>query len=321
MSAMSRSWSDSGAPAFCTSTNASDKLKPWGPGGTAWPKPGSSIGEILRACRGMGWTRAIRGRGQLTRVPVETRLGSGSESFRVADVLSRSLSGKARKRVDATLNRNMSSMSPPRGSVFHAPRVRGGEAHPPLSADRVHGPARHPKIHVPELVRHRVRDAAPRPTAAECGMRAFTRDRRRYEPPRVAGVGFFEASKRAKLETFDVPAPFFRTRLRQTAGVFKICAAADRARPHAGATTHGTRGPGFGAAASRPVAIRAEARRLAERRGGCLPSSSARRSSYIGTRPIALRSEDEPRPDEPNPESRVGRWATRPRSSRSWRSV
>ena len=48
MSAMSRSWSDSGAPAFCTSTNASDKLKPWGPGGTAWPKPGSSIGEILR---------------------------------------------------------------------------------------------------------------------------------------------------------------------------------------------------------------------------------------------------------------------------------
>ena len=96
MSAMSRSWSDSGAP-ICTSTNASDKLKPWGPGGTAWPKPGSSIGEILRVS-GDGMDAGDSGRGQLTRVPVETRLGSGSESFRVADVLSRSLSGKARKK-------------------------------------------------------------------------------------------------------------------------------------------------------------------------------------------------------------------------------
>ena len=119
----------------------------------------------------MGWTRAIRGRGQLTRVPVETRLGSGSESFRVADVLSRSLSGRLEKGiVDATLNRNIRACVGPRGSVFHAPRVRGGEAHPPLSADRVHGPARHPKTHLPELVRHRVRDAAPRPTAAERGI-------------------------------------------------------------------------------------------------------------------------------------------------------
>ena len=146
---------------------------------------------------------------------------------------------------------------------------------------------------------------------ADC-RRARHRERSRatddvLEPPRVAGADFSKLRKAQKLETFDAPAPIFRTRLRQTAGVFKICAAADRARPHAGATTHGTRGPGFGAAASRPVAIRAEARRLAERRGGCLPSSSARRSSYIGTRPIALRSEDEPRPDEPNPESRVGR--------------
>lgn len=309
MSAKSRSWSDSGAPAPCTSANASDKLKPWWPGSTAWPKPGSSIGEILRACRGMGWTRAIRGRGQLTRVPVETRLGSGSETFRVADVLSRSLSGKARKR-DRRCHAKQEHSSMCRSArvrLSRTPSSRGGSPSPPV---RRPGSWTRPSS---EDSSARTGEASrPRRRAQADCRRARHRERSRatddvLEPPRVAGADFSKLRKAQKLETFDAPAPIFRTRLRQTAGVFKICAAADRARPHAGATTHGTRGPGFGATISRPVAIRAEARRLAERRGGCLPSSSARRSSYIGTRPIALRSEDEPRPDEPNPESRVGR--------------
>ena len=217
--------------------------------------------------------------------------------------------GKARKR-DRRCHAQQEHSSMCRSArvrLSRTPSSRGGSPSPPV---RRPGSWTRPSS---EDSSARTGEASrPRRRAQADCRRARHRERSRatddvLEPPRVAGADFSKLRKAQKLETFDAPAPFFRTRLRQTAGVFKICAAADRARPHAGATTHGTRGPGFGATISRPVAIRAEARRLAERRGGCLPSSSARRSSYIGTRPIALRSEDEPRPDEPNPESRVGR--------------
>ena len=52
----------------------------------------------------------------------------------------------------------------------HAPWGRGGEPHSPLPAVRVPIPANHPKTHLPERVRHRVRDAASGPTAAERGI-------------------------------------------------------------------------------------------------------------------------------------------------------
>ena len=65
-------------------------------------------------------------------------------------------------------------------SVFHAPRVRGVEARPPVPAVRVPGPARRPKAHLPERIRHRARDAAPRPTAGQARHLERLRDRPRH---------------------------------------------------------------------------------------------------------------------------------------------
>ena len=84
---------------------------------------------------------------------------------------------------------------------------------------------------------------------------------------------------------------FFRTRLRQTAkGYLSDLCRADRA-PHVGATTHGARDPGFGAAAGRtggdPSLLGAETRLASgvTRRRVCVLRKCARIFVfYIGTR-------------------------------------
>jgi len=310
MSVMSRSWSDSGAPAPCTSANASDKLKPCWPGCTAWPKPGSSIGEILRACRGMGWTRAIRGRGQLTRVPVETRLGSGSESFRVADVLSRSLSGKARKR-DRRCHAQQEHSSMCRSArvrLSRTPSSRGGSPSPPV---RRPGSCTRPSS---EDSSARTGEASrPRRRAQDDCRRARHRERSRatddvLEPPRVAGDDFSKLPKSAYARNLRRAGAFFSNPASANCGgIQDLCRRRSRAATRrCDDARHSRPRVRRGCLATGGDQSRG-AETETERRGGCLPSSSARRSSYIGTRPIALRSEDEPRPDEPNPESRVGR--------------
>ena len=175
-SAASRSWSDIGAPTPCMSANASDTAKPWWPGLTTWPKPDSSIGGMLRSFRG-GTDDGGSGTGSAHAEPVETRLGSGSGSMRATDVLSRPPVGSREKGTNAPRKGTVSVAS---RSVFHAPRVRGVEAHPPVPAVRVPGPARRPKAHLPERIRHRARDAAPRPTAGHARHLERLRDRPRH---------------------------------------------------------------------------------------------------------------------------------------------
>lgn len=277
---------------------------------------------MLRSFRG-GTDDGGSGTGSAHAEPVETRLGSGSGSMRATDVLSRPPVGSREKGTNAARKGTVSVAS---RSVFHAPRVRGVEARPPVPAVRVPGPARRPKAHLPERIRHRAHDAAPRPTAGHARHLERLRQTTTHDvlrARRVAGDfssgGVFSygplvcdsgwewstlifsflhsrymiksvvktASHLRRAGAFLFFEPGFG-KLRR--GNIQICAAADRA-PHVGATTHGARDPGFGAAAGRtggdPSLLGAETRLASgvTRRRVCVLRKCARIFVfYIGTR-------------------------------------
>lgn len=303
---------------------------------------------MLRSFRG-GQTRAGRGWGQLT--PSRWRRASARGRGPCARPTSSRAPrwDRARKRDERRAKRDC--VGRVSRSVFHAPRVRGVEARPPVPAVRVPGPARRPKAHLPERIRHRARDAAPRPTAGKARhlerLRRFATTKSRG---RRVGWHFFVRALSLRFWVGVVDVDFF------------ICTLDRKKRPETAVAPSTRRRlffePGFGdcggildlcrrrsratrrcddARCSRPRVRRGrlttggDLSRGAETRGGvtrrrvCVlrPRTDLRISAPV--RPIAPSiGGDDPRERTnriPNRRVILGRWATRLRSSRSSRSA